>query len=158
MNRTPFTVDALAPARLEAIRSRGTDDSGNAVSRGLRGEGGEPLRCCLRLAEAGEQVLLIAYRPFDRPGPYAETGPVFIHAARCAGYSPQAGYPEAFRDRMQVFRSYDAEGVITGGRLCSPQERAEDVIAEIFEDESVERIHTRNVVFCCYMLQIRRAP
>jgi len=34
----------------------------------------------------------------------------------------------------------------------------EDVIAEIFQDESVERIHTRNVVFGCYMLQIRRAP
>ena len=105
-----------------------------------------------------------ASRSFSSPtGPLTGLVPTRRRAryhlrAPCAGYSPQAGYPEAFRARMQVFRSYDAEGVITGGRLCGPQERAEDVIAEIFEDESVERIHTRNVVFGCYMLQIRRAP
>jgi hypothetical protein len=31
------------------------------------------------------------------------------------------------------------------------------VIAEIFEDPNAERIHARNVVFGCYMLQISNA-
>jgi hypothetical protein len=157
MTETVFYIDALPPERLEAIRRAGVDDAGNQLSKGRRAEGGEPLRCCLSLAEPCEQVLLIAYRPFERPGPYAETGPVFVHSEACAGYGPRSAYPDAFRNRPQVFRAYSAQGAIVGGKFCRPEELTEQVIAEIFEDESVERIHTRNVVFGCYMLQVRRA-
>ncbi|MGA3215009.1 MAG: DUF1203 domain-containing protein [Acidimicrobiales bacterium] len=156
MTETLFFVEALPTQRLEAIRRTGFDDAGNTLSKAGQAEGGEPLRCCLRLAEPGEQVLLIAYRPFDRPGPYAETGPVFVHAAARSGYGHPSAYPEAFRDRPQVFRAYDADGVIVKGELCGAKDSAEDVIAEMFEDDKLERIHTRNVLFGCYMLQIRR--
>jgi hypothetical protein len=47
-------------------------------------------------------------------------------------------------------------GRLVGGGLCRPEELTELVIAEIFEDPNAERIHARNVVFGCYMLQIRR--
>jgi hypothetical protein len=151
-----FRIDALPSERLDAIRRAGIDDGGNALPPPLDAGGSEPLRCCLRLGKPGEQLLLIAYRPLERPGPYAETGPVFIHAGACGGYRRHSLYPEEFRGRQQVFRCYDDADVITGGRLSGPDEKAEAVIAELFADEKVQRIHTRNVVFGCYMLQVRR--
>ena len=98
MTTTMFYVDALSPNRLDEIRLAGLDDAGNVLPPEREAEGGEPLRCCLRLAQRRERVLLIAYRPFDHAGSYAETGPLFIHGDRCAGYGEPTEYPEAFRN------------------------------------------------------------
>jgi hypothetical protein len=112
----------------------------------------------LHIAQPGEQIILIAYRPFDEASAYAETGPVFVHAQACDGYAHPDMYPDDFRGRQQVFRCYDASGNILGGHLAGPTEDVETVIEELFADQTVEYIHTRNVVFGCYMLELRRAP
>ena len=151
-----FYVQALPPERLERIRKTGRDDGGNTGLRRVKAEGGEPLRCCLRVAEADEALVLIAYRPFETPGPYAETGPVFVHAEKCAGYEQCQCYPEDFRGWQQVFRCYDARGDIIGGHLTDAGDHPEEVISQLFANPAVERIHTRNVVYGCYMLEIRR--
>lgn len=151
-----FHVEALSPERLETIRRSGIDDGGNHVPPPRSAEGGEPVRCCLRVAKLGELLLLVAYHPFGKPGPYAETGPVFIHAEKCDGYGWPDRYPDEFRGRQQVFRCYDSGGNILGGHLAEPTDEVEAVIADLFADEAVEYIHTRNVIFGCYMLEIRR--
>jgi Protein of unknown function (DUF1203) len=151
-----FQIVALPPERLESTRRSGRDDGGNAGLRLVTAEGGEPLRCCLRVAEANEALALIAYRPFETAGPYAETGPVFVHAEKCEGYPTPERYPDDFRGWQQVFRCYDAQGDIIGGRLAGGGDRPEEVISELFTNPAVERIHTRNVVYGCYMLEIRR--
>lgn len=156
MTTAKFHVDALRPERLEAIRRSGLDHGGNPLGSAIEAEGAEPLRCCLRLAEPGERLLLISYRPFDLPGPYAEVGPVFVHSEPCDGYPSDGGYPEDFRDRRQVLRCYDSTGRIIGARLCDASDDIEAAIADLFADESVAWIHTRNVLFGCYMLQLRR--
>jgi len=153
-----FRVEALSPDRLEAVRYAGTDDGGNPVFPARAAQGGEPLRCCLKIAKPGEQILLIAYRPFDKPSPYAETGPVFVHVESCAGYRSHDLYPDEFRGREQIFRTYDAGGNILGGHLAGSTEDVEVVIERLFADRKVEYIHTRNVVFGCYMLELRRSP
>jgi hypothetical protein len=155
MTTTKFIIEALAPERLQAIRAAGIDDAGNAFTT-RQAVGGEPLRCCLRLARSGESIILIAYCPFDRSGPYSETGPVFVHAVACPGYASKSTYPEEFLDRPQVFRCYDAAGTIVGGRFVAPGELPESVIADLFSVETVDRIHTRNVVYGCYMLMVSR--
>ncbi|WP_354044205.1 DUF1203 domain-containing protein [Devosia sp. UYZn731] len=35
----------------------------------------------------GETCLLLAYRPFSVPQPFAEVGPVFLHAQVCPAYN-----------------------------------------------------------------------
>jgi hypothetical protein len=69
----------IPPTRLSAIIESGRDHLGNPVQP-WPVEGWEPLRCCLRIAEPGDQVSLVAYRPFDDPSPWSEVGPVFVHA------------------------------------------------------------------------------
>jgi hypothetical protein len=151
-----FRIEALSPERLEAIRCSGIDDGGNCVSPPRAAEGGEPVRCCLRIAKPGEPILLIAYRPFTKGNPYAETGPVFVHAGSCGGYPWADRYPDDFRGRQQIFRCYDSAGNILGGHLAEPAEDVEAVIEALFADGNVEYIHTRNIIFGCYMLEVRR--
>ena len=44
---------------------------------------GVPCRHCLRNVAAGDDYLILAYRPFPALQPYAETGPIFLHADEC---------------------------------------------------------------------------
>ena len=153
---TAFRVAALPAAELQRIRERGVDDFGNAVEPFTTTEAGAPLRCCLRDAEAGERIALIAYRPSPVPGPYAEVGPVFVHAEACEGYADEDRYPQGFRSRNQLLRAYDERGrqvenVIVDGAA------AERGITALLERPDVAFLHSRNVLAGCYMFTVRPA-
>ncbi|SOD93956.1 DUF1203 domain-containing protein [Blastococcus haudaquaticus] len=120
-------------------------------------DGGLPLRCCLRDSRPGERVALAGVTPDGPQGAYRETGPVFLHAAGCSGPAHQ-GYPEDFRRRTQVFRAYNHAGVIVGGAVAPPGSGQEEVAGRLLADTDVAFLQTRNVVFGCYMLTIRREP
>jgi hypothetical protein len=151
---TGFRVTALPAGDLERIRARGADDFGNALEPvTVTTTGGTPLRCCLRDAEPGERVVLIAYRPAAVGGPYAEVGPVFVHAEACAGYADEARYPEGFRARNQLLRAYDARGrqvenVVVDGPA------AERAITDLLGRPGVAYLHSRNVLAGCYMFAV----
>ncbi|MFN2517487.1 MAG: DUF1203 domain-containing protein [Jatrophihabitantaceae bacterium] len=149
-------IGAVPPAELRRIRSEQHDDHGNELIGLLDDAGGAPLRCCLRDSRSGERIALIAYSPFCRPGPYAEVGPIFIHAQECDGYRDQDRYPDAFRTRAQVLRAYRADGTITGGTVLQRGDSPEQVAAELFADPEVELLHARNVVHGCFMFEIRQ--
>lgn len=155
---TGFRISAIPAQTLDRIRAGGQDDFGNPLQMFVDEEGGSPLRCCLRPAEAGERLMLIAYRPFSRPGPYAEVGPVFVHAEPCAGYTEPARYPSGYRTwKTMVFRPYHVDGRMAYPALAmvdGPQ--AEQAIETIFADPTIEMIHTRNVHAGCYMFAIHR--
>ena len=116
-------------------------------------EGGAPLRCCLRDSRPGERLVLASVTPPGPQGAYAESGPVFMHADPCGGPS-RPGYPEEFRRRTQVFRAYSADGRIIGGHVVKPQDDQEAVAEELLADPDVAYLHSRNVVFGCYMFAI----
>jgi hypothetical protein len=153
---TEFRVTALPADELERIRARGVDDFGNALEPGTVTGPGTPLRCCLREAEPGERVVLIAWRPADVGGPYAEVGPVFVHAQACAGYAGEDRYPESFRARNQLLRAYDAHGrqvenVVVDGPA------AERAITDLLGRPGVAYLHSRNVLAGCYMFAVHPA-
>jgi hypothetical protein len=119
-------------------------------------EDGAPLRCCLREARAGERLALIAYRPEGTAGAYREVGPVFVHAARCGGYVERDAYPAAFRHRRQVFRAYDEAGRIADALLVEGA-HAEASIEHLLASPRVAIVHSRNVLYGCYMFAIGRS-
>jgi hypothetical protein len=87
-------VHAIDPIRLDAVRTTAADGHGNQLRPFAASGQGEPLRCCLRYAEPGEQITLISYAPFEHPSVWREVGPVHIHAARREGYTPTDRLPE----------------------------------------------------------------
>ena len=66
----------------DAFRQGSLDAYGKSPER-MRSDGTAPYRCCLKLIEAGSDMLVLAYRPFEELQPYAETGPVFLCANDC---------------------------------------------------------------------------
>lgn len=119
-------------------------------------DGGAPLRCCLRDSRPGERITLASVSPPGPTGAYAETGPVYLHADRCTGPAA-AGYPNEFRSRPQVFRSYGQDGSLLGGELVEPGNGQEAVAERLLADPAVAFLHSRNVIHGCYLFAIRRA-
>jgi len=156
---TVLRVDALPHADLARVRRRGVDDFGNpmvATVVDAGDAGGTPLRCCLREAQVGERVALIAYQPATIGGPYAEVGPVFIHAEACAGYAAPDRYPDDFRRRRQLLRAYGGDGVIVDAAIAEDGAAAEERCAAFLARPEVAYIHSRNVLHGCYMFTVRR--
>ena len=71
-NQTTQTVTThpIDPARLDAVRRAGEDGWGNVFTPFAASGDGEPLRCCLRFAQAGEQIALISFAPFEQASPW----------------------------------------------------------------------------------------
>ena len=165
--RTGFEIRAISPAVVSELLV--ADDSGQPPVVLTDPEGGSPLRCCLRRIRPGEQVALVSYAPLRRwacqtgaaPGPYDETGPVFLHPGGCAG--PEGtGYPAEFATSPRVLRAYRDDGHILGGQLI-PADPAgspvpvETAIAEMFADPAVALVHGRALEFGCFTFEARRA-
>lgn len=161
MRTTPadtFRIDAIPWPTLQMIWDSGHDALGNPIEVMVNDEPqSAPLRCCLKEAAVGEAIGLVAYSPFEKLGPYAEVGPVFIHASPCSGYQTPYQYPADFRHRRQVLRAYDGEErmVYDANRFVDGIQ-AESTIAEIFANPSVAFVHSRNVLPGCYMFTIHR--
>jgi hypothetical protein len=150
-----FTVHAIDAETLESVRRTGRDASGNPPEPWLA-EGGEPLRCCLRDAAAGERLLLFGYEPKLPPSPYREIGAVFAHAEACAG-PDGPGYPPAWRSRPQVLRAYDARGWIHPSTRAHDGTDPEGELAGILAHPEVVRVDSRNIAYGCYMFTVTRS-
>jgi hypothetical protein len=150
-----FTVAAIPEPTLARIRAARADDLGHELVVTAAG-GGEPLRCCLREAAAGERIGLIAYRPFAWGGVYAEVGPVFVHADDCGGYPETDGYPAGFRHRQQIFRAYGYDRTIVDSRIVEGAD-AEEALGELLARPDVDFVHSRNVAYGCFMFVVQRS-
>ncbi|MET7699341.1 DUF1203 domain-containing protein [Streptomyces sp. NPDC005485] len=164
---TNHTALPIPPAALKELRD--TDDAGRPCAPYTATESGGPLRCCLRPAQAGDEIALVSYAPLRRwaaetwakPGAYDEQGPVFIHADPCEG--PDADpddYPFSRPGALRTLRRYNAEGHIVGGRLLEIPETAADgfdaALAEAFADPEVALVHVRAVEYGCFQFEVRR--
>ncbi|MFF9662238.1 DUF1203 domain-containing protein [Streptomyces althioticus] len=159
MTTATLLVRALPPQVVKDLLVR--DDSGCPAVPSTDGEGGAPLRCCLRRSSPGERIALVSYAPLRRwaaetgvdPGAYDEQGPVFVHAEECAG--PEGdGLP--FTSAHRVLRRYSADGRILGGRLVEAPEDFVPALREAFAEEAVALVHVRAVEYGCFLYEVRR--
>jgi hypothetical protein len=152
-----YTITALDPSLVDAVRDGGPDASGRPAVAVIA-DGGEPLRCCLRDARPGERCLLFGYEPvLPEPSPYREIGAVYAHADRCPGWSGGSAYPPEWRERHQVLRAYDRAGWIHPSTTVHDGRDPEAAIARILGDPDVVEVHSRNIAYGCYMFAVRPA-
>jgi uncharacterized protein DUF1203 len=118
-------------------------------------DGGEQLRCCLRGATAGEDIVLFNYAPPLPDSPYRERGAVFAHAAECAGPTTTA-YPPDWRRLPQALRAYDARGWIHPATRLHDGADPEVALAEVLSDPTVAEVHSRNQAYGCYLFKATR--
>jgi len=148
-----YEITAI-PAEVFAAARRG--ESADPIVA-MTATGGEPVRCCLRDARPGEQLLLFNYQPPLPAAPYRETGAVFGHAEACPGPDSQGdGYPSDWIGRPQVLRAYDERGWIHPASRTHDGSDPSAALADILTDPDVVEVHSRNVVYGCYMFTARR--
>lgn len=160
MNATStLLVHAIDPDRLNRIRASGTDGHGNAL-RPFPAEGdGEPLRCCLRFARAGEQIALISFAPFTHPSVWTEVGPVYIHAERCEGYATTDRLPEELAAGPALLRTYTADDTMNYDHNTVVTDHAElaPILQRLLAEPDVGTVHVRSLRPQCFWYAVTAA-
>ncbi|AZL59892.1 DUF1203 domain-containing protein [Tabrizicola piscis] len=134
----------------------GADANGQVPERQMSDGGGNPCRHCLKLIPAGEAMLVLAHRPFPKPQPYAEVGPIFLCAAACDQGGGE-GLPEILASTDYIVRGYGDDdrivygtgGVVETGALMA---RAETLLQEA----RVAYVHVRSARNNCFQCRIDR--
>ncbi len=154
MNHSNYRIVPLTSEVAEAARQAAGAGASDHATMIADSATGYPCRHCLRWAEPGERVILFPFASVPRGRPYAETGPVFVHAEPCERYANTKTYPPAFR-MNRVLRVYDSsydmiDAVVVNG------EGAEAVIEKLLENPETEFIHVRSATRGCYTMGIER--
>jgi hypothetical protein len=153
-----FRADPIDPARLAAMRGAGRDEHGNQFTA-YPAVGWEPLRCCLRLAREDESIALISYTPFTARSPWAETGPVYVHAAGCEGFAADE-LPDQLRTGPRILRTYRADGTLDYEHVTHvPEgEDLEPALRKLFAEPEVATVHVRALLTQCFTYAVERVP
>jgi hypothetical protein len=149
---------AIAPDRLDAVRDQGADEFGNPWKPRVA-EGWEPLRCCLRVAPAGEDIALISYSPWTLPWttPWAEAGPVFVHFRRCAGYLTPGEYPPDLRGSRSLLNPFGHDGARAYDHITfvEPDDDPVAAVRRVIDQPGVSHLHVRSTVAQCFKFEVR---
>ena len=151
-----LSIQGIATEECERIWAGQPDANGQpALARMAEGHG-NPCRHCLGLIAEGETMLVLAYRPFATLHPYAETGPIFLHAHRCAHYRDDDLPPWMRYLNPAIVRGYDDDDWIryeTGKVVRGPD--LSSVCTEILSNAAVSYVHIRSR-FNCFQCRVDR--
>ena len=150
---------ALDTELVTRLQTGGEDANGHKPERHISSGGMMPCRHCLADIKAGEPYLILAHRPFPAPQPYAEQGPIFLHADSCPRHPDSQDAPDMFLGReAYLIRGYGADDRIVygSGKIVAPAVMAK-VAHETFGDPRVRYIHVRSASNNCYQCRIDQA-
>ena len=150
---------ALPTEDVHALQRGGPDANGQTPERHISDGDGMPCRHCLRNIEAGEPYLILAYRPFPRPQPYAELGPIFLHAEPCPRFEDSSDTPPILTtSERYLIRGYGRDDrIVYGSGKVVPREALAEKAEETFHDPSIAYIHVRSASNNCYQCRIERS-
>ncbi|MBB4953444.1 hypothetical protein H4S14_001288 [Agrobacterium vitis] len=141
-----------------AYRSGATDAYGCPPERGLS-PGGYQCRHCLGPIAEGAPYLTLAYRPFPTLQPYAETGPIFIHAEECTGYDQGDILPPMLDSPDYIVRGYGHDDrIVYGTGAVTETARITSRAQELLERAEIAYVHVRSARNNCFQCRIDRAP
>jgi hypothetical protein len=153
---TGIVFQALETELVDGWRRGQPDANGQPAERKISDGTGTPCRHCMEMIEAGAPYLVLAHRPFPDLQPYAETGPIFVHAEEC----PRGGgssLPAFLASTHYIVRGYGADdrivygtgGVVETGRIGA---RA----SELLDMDTIRYVHVRSAQNNCYHCRVER--
>ncbi len=156
---TSIRYAAMPTHEARSFQAGAADAYGQAPERKVSEGSGVPCRHCLCDVAEGEAYLILAYRPFPELQPYAETGPIFLHADPCERNPDQSETPAMLLKRpAHLIKGYGPNDRIvygTGKIVTSPELTSS--AAAILERGDVAYVHVRSALNNCYTCRIDRA-
>ena len=150
---------AMPSETARGFREELPDAHGQPPERHVSDGSGNPCRHCLTDIAAGEPFLILAWRPFPGPQPYAETGPIFLHAEACERYDETAGMPVMFLERERfLLRGYGGDDrIVYGtGQMVATADLTR-AAAVLLDRPDIAYLHVRSAGYNCYQCRIERA-
>ena len=153
-----FVVRGLATDRVERLRLGGPDAHGQpALVRTAQGRG-NPCRHCLQPIAEGDEMLVLAHRPFDTAQPYAEVGPIFLHERDCARGGGSAQIPAFLSSPRYIVRGYGADDrIVYGTGAVIETDRIPGYAEELLARPGIAYAHVRSATNNCFHCRIERA-
>ncbi|WP_299845473.1 DUF1203 domain-containing protein [uncultured Roseovarius sp.] len=141
-----------------AYQTGAPDAYGNPPERQIADDGGYQCRHCLTIIPPGDEMLLVAYRPFEALDAYAETGPVFVCAKACEGFGTRAETPATLQASPDfLLKGYGAnDRIVYGTGAVTEAADVANRAAEVFANPDVAYIHVRSSRNNCYQARIDR--
>lgn len=140
-----------------ALQSGERDANGQMPERHVSDGSGNPCRHCLGMIPKGAAMLVLAHRPFPKPQPYAEQGPIFLCAEFCKA-GGGAEIPPMLTSPDYILRGYGTDDRIVYGTGCVVPTDSLSAEAEArLADPRVAYVHVRSARNNCYQVRVDRA-
>ncbi|WP_243611759.1 DUF1203 domain-containing protein [Shimia aestuarii] len=140
----------------DSFRQGGPDAYGKSPER-MRSDGTAPCRCCLKLIEAGSDMLVLAYRPFGELQPYAETGPVFLCANDCEAVVASPDVPEVVVSPEYLLKGYSSdERIVYGTGQITPKADVAAYANALLERDDIAFVDLRSAKNNCWQVRMTR--
>lgn len=151
-------IHALPTDLVRDLQIGGTDAHGNAPERAISSGSGTPCRHCMKNVPEGDEMLILAHRPFAELQPYAESGPIFLCAAPCVRGGGSSDLPPVLTNSpTYLVKAYDArERIIYGTGAITPSDQITTRAATLMEDPHVAFVDVRSAKNNCYLARITR--
>ena len=160
MSTVRFAAMPIADA--EALWHGGADAYGRLPETMISDGPGHPCRHCLVNIDAGEALLVFAYRPFPEVQPYAETGPIFLHKTPCKRYAAEEVLPPVLAgSRDFIVRGYgDNDRIVYGTGAVTATADIPAYAETLLQRPEIAYVHVRSARNNCYQCRIdtQKAP
>ena len=149
---------ALDPALVRHWQSGGLDANGQPPESAISDGDGIPCRFTLAMVPQGERYLILAHRPFPVSQPYAEVGPIFVHANATNRGGGSSAIPAFLSSPQYIVRGYNSRNrIVYGTGQIVPTRDISEVAERKFENEAVHYLHVRSASNNCYHCRVDRA-
>lgn len=147
----------LPTDKVSGLRNGARDAYDCLPEHALSAGAGYPCRHCLNFIPEGSGMLILAYRPFDRAQPYAETGPIFLCADACDPWSG-TGVPPILESPDYLLKGYTADQRIRygTGKIVAKSEIVA-YAAELLDNDDISFIDVRSARNNCFQVRIVRS-
>lgn len=133
----------------------GSDAYGHIPEVQVSTGAGYPCRHCLRNIDEGEELLVLAYRPFPELQPYAETGPIFLHKTPCRRYAAEEILPPILSSPDYILRGYGSDNrIVYGSGAVTPTDHITARAEELLSRPDIAYVHVRSARNNCFQCRI----
>lgn len=148
---------AMPTEDAEMLWNGGLDAYGNRPEIKVSDGDGYPCRHCLNGIKAGESLLVLSYRPFPSLQPYAETGPIFLHADKCQRYACMEELPPILDSPDYIVRGYgNDDRIVYGSGAVTATGAIADRATQLLARPDIAYLHVRSARNNCYQCRIDR--